>query len=128
MSKVGATGGALLKANGNNQFTVKHSDGIELDDSLNRDLILLENFTKNQGWIIDINEYNEAPLSYPGLFIQPKVWHAVGINILVPIFLGKVFYGFFILSNSSEESKLNWEDRDLLFAIAKQLGNFYLLE
>lgn len=127
MSKVGATGGALLKANGNNQFTVKHSDGIELDDSLNRDLILLENFTKNQGWIIDINEYNEDPLSYPGLFIQPKVWHAVGINILVPIFLGKVFYGFFILSNSSEESKLNWEDRDLLFAIAKQLGNFISL-
>jgi len=127
MSKIGATGGILLKADGGNRFTVKYSEGIELDDSFNKDLILLENFTKNQGWIIDINEYSEAPLSYPGLFIQPKIWHSVGINILVPIFLGKVFYGFFILSNSNEENKLNWEDRDLLFAVAKQLGNFISL-
>jgi len=66
-------------------------------------------------------------LSYPGLFIQPKIWHAVGVNILVPILIGKTFYGFFVLSNSREENKLNWEDRDLLFAISKQLGNFISL-
>jgi putative PEP-CTERM system histidine kinase len=45
----------------------------------------------------------------------------------VPIFIGKAFYGFFILSNTDENDKLNWEDRDLLFAIAKQLGNFISL-
>jgi putative PEP-CTERM system histidine kinase len=127
MSKVGATGGNISKANGNNLFTVKHSDGLELDGSFDKDLMILEHFTKNQGWIIDINEYNEDPLSYPGLFIQPKIWHAVGVTILVPILIGKDFYGFFILSNSDEKNKLNWEDRDLLFAIAKQLGNFISL-
>jgi putative PEP-CTERM system histidine kinase len=127
MSKVDATGGVILKATGNNRFVVTHSDGIELDESFNKDLELLENFTKRQGWIIDINEYNENPLSYPGLFIQPKIWHAVGVNILVPILIGKAFYGFFVLSNSNEENKLNWEDRDLLFAISKQLGNFISL-
>lgn len=127
MSKVGATGGVILKANGNNRFTIKHSDGIELNESFNKDLMLLEHFTKNQGWIVDINEYDEDPLLYPGLFIQAKIWHAIGVNILVPVFLGKDFYGFFILANSDEENKLNWEDRDLLFAIAKQLGNFISL-
>ncbi|MDX2367625.1 MAG: PEP-CTERM system histidine kinase PrsK [Colwellia sp.] len=127
MSKVGATGGVILKAKGNNRFTVRHSNGIELDESFDNDLMLLEHFTKNHGWIIDINEYNEDPLLYPGLFIQPNIWHAVGVNILVPILIGKDFYGFFILSNSDEENKLNWEDRDLLFAIAKQLGNFISL-
>ena len=127
MSKVGATGGVILKANGNNRFTVKHSDGIELDESFDKDLMLIEHFTKNQGWIIDINEYIEDSLLYPGLYIEPKMWHTVGVNILVPIFIGKNFYGFFILSNSDEENKLNWEDRDLLFAIAKQLGNFISL-
>ncbi|MBL4899186.1 MAG: PEP-CTERM system histidine kinase PrsK [Colwellia sp.] len=127
MSKVGATGGVMLKANGNNRFTIKHSNGLQLDESFDKDLILLEHFTKTQGWIIDINEYNEDPLLYPGLFIQPKIWHAVGVNIMVPIFIGKNFYGFFIFSNSDEENKLNWEDRDLLFAIAKQLGNFISL-
>ena len=127
MSKVGAIGGNISKANGNNLFTVKHSDGLELDGTFDQDLMSLEHFTKNQGWIIDINEYNEDPLSYPGLFIQPKIWHTVGVTMLVPILIGKDFYGFFILSNSDEENKLNWEDRDLLFAIAKQLGNFISL-
>lgn len=127
MSKVGATGGVLLKADGNNRFLVKHCEGVELDESFNKDLVLLEHFTKNQGWIIDINDYEEDPISYPGLFINPKIWHAVGVNILVPIFIGKAFYGFFILSNSDEDHKLNWEDRDLLFAISKQLGNLISL-
>ena len=127
MSKVDATGGLILKANGSNRFAVKYSENISLNESFDKDLMLLEHFTKNQGWIIDINEYNEDPLSYPGLFINPKIWHAVGVNILVPIFIGKAFYGFFVLSNSGEENKLNWEDRDLLFAIAKQLGNFISL-
>ena len=127
MSKVDATGGVILKMNGANHFTLKHSDGIELTESFDKDLILLGNFAKNKGWIIDISEYDEDPLSYPGLFIQPKQWHAVGVNTLVPIFIGKAFYGFFILSNTNEHKKLNWEDRDLLFAIAKQLGNFISL-
>ena len=127
MSKVDATGGIILKANGNNRFTVKHNDSITLDDSFDKDLTLLEHFTKNQGWIIDINEYNEDPLSYPGLFIQSKNWQALGVNMLVPIFIGKAFYGFFVLANTEEHNKLNWEDRDLLFAVAKQLGNFISL-
>jgi len=127
MSKVDATGGVILKATGNNRFTVKYSDGIEFDSLFDKDLVLLEYFAKNQGWIIDINEYYEDPLSYPGLFIQPKIWQAIGVNILVPIFIGKSFYGFFILANTDEHNKLNWEDRDLLFAIAKQLGNFISL-
>ena len=127
MSKVEATGGVILKANGSNRFLVKHSNGIQLDNTFDEDLVLLEHFTKNQGWIIDINEYNEDPLIYPGLFIHPKIWRAAGVNILIPIFIGKAFYGFFVLANINEDKKLNWEDRDLLFAIAKQLGNFISL-
>lgn len=127
MSKIEATGGAILKATGNNKFITKFHKDLELDSSFDKDLVLLEHFTKNQGWIIDINEYSEDPLSYPSLFIHTKSWHAAGINILVPIFIGKAFYGFFVLANSNEHEKLNWEDRDLLFAIAKQLGNFISL-
>ena len=127
MSKVKATGGAILKANGDKSFTVKHCNGIEIAREFDDDLVVLEHFVKNQGWIIDIAEYGEDPLSYPGLFIHPKLWQSVGVNVLVPIFIGKAFYGFFILSNNEEKNKLNWEDRDLLFAIAKQLGNFISL-
>lgn len=126
-SKVKATGGVILKKNGINRFILKYSEGVELNDSFDNDLILIEHFIKSQGWIIDVNEYSEDPLSYPGLFINPKIWQSIGVNIFVPIFISKAFYGLFVLSNSEEHNKLNWEDRDLLFAIAKQLGNFISL-
>jgi putative PEP-CTERM system histidine kinase len=127
MSKVDALGGAILKANGNDGFLVKYSEHLVLDEVFNQDLILLEHFSKKRGWIIEMNEYDEDPLSYPGLFIHPKTWLAAGINILVPVFIGKTFYGFFVLSKAYESKELNWEDRDLLFAVAKQLGNFISL-
>ncbi|MBL4822749.1 MAG: PEP-CTERM system histidine kinase PrsK [Colwellia sp.] len=128
MSKVDASGGLILKADTSHKFKVKYSDGLELDESFNEDLILLGHFTKNQGWIIDINEYDEDPLSYSGLFIHPKIWQSVNVNILIPIFIGKEFYGFFVLVSGDEHKKFNWEDRDLLFAIAKQLGSFISLK
>ncbi|GAA6174052.1 PEP-CTERM system histidine kinase PrsK [Colwellia sp. KU-HH00111] len=127
MSKVEATGGLILKAQGNNQFAIKYSNGVELSAEFDNDLVLLSNFMTTQGWIVDIEEYKDDPLFYPGLFIQPKIWQSVGVNILVPIFIGKAFYGIFVLSNTDDHDKLNWEDRDLLFAVAKQLGNFISL-
>ncbi len=127
MPKVEATGGAILKENGGKRFIVKQSENLELSELFDKDLILIDNFMKNHGWIIDINEYNDDPISYPGLFIHSKLWQSIGINILIPIFIGKTFYGLFILANSNNHAKLNWEDRDLLFAIAKQLGNFISL-
>jgi len=127
MSKVDASGGAIIKFCSNKRYSVQFSNNMSLGDSFLNDLILVENFIQNQGWIIDINEYSEDPLSYPGLFLHSKAWQAANINILVPIFIGKVFYGFFLLANDGEYKKLNWEDRDLLFAVAKQLGNFISL-
>ena len=45
----------------------------------------------------------------------------------MPIFIGKAFYGLFVLADESKIKQLNWEDRDLLFAVSKQLGNFISL-
>jgi putative PEP-CTERM system histidine kinase len=45
----------------------------------------------------------------------------------VPLFIGKAFYGFFVLSDLASVNKLNWEDRDLIFAVSKQLGNYISL-
>ena len=127
MDKLNTNGGALIKRIGLEQFETKYNAGIELGDSFNDDLILISQFCQNQGWIVDINEYSKDPLSYPSLFIQPKVWQDNNLNYIVPIFIGKLFYGLFVLCNGKENNKLNWEDRDLLFAISKQLGNFVSL-
>ncbi|MGL1957600.1 MAG: PEP-CTERM system histidine kinase PrsK [Colwellia sp.] len=127
MSKIEASGGAILKRTTVEQFTIQYSENLVINSRLKNDLMLLGQFCQNQGWIIDINEYDNDPLSYPGLFIKPKLWREINVNILVPIFIGKSFYGFFVLSKEGEQNEFNWEDRDLLFAISKQLGNFISL-
>lgn len=127
MSKLDASAGAIIKRQSLSQFEVKYTDGVIIDESLNEDLVLLSQFCQQQGWIVDINDYANEPESYPSLFIQPNVWQERGLTIIVPIFIGKNFYGLFVLSVGKDKETLNWEDRDLLFAISKQLGNFVSL-
>ncbi len=127
MSKLDAKGGAIIKKVSPEQFKVAYSEGLNLDESINDDLVLLSQFCQKQGWIVDINEYADDPHSYPSLFIQPNTWLSKNLDIIVPIFIGKAFFGFFVLSAEKEETGLNWEDRDLLFAVSKQLGNFVSL-
>ncbi|WP_440874893.1 XrtA/PEP-CTERM system histidine kinase PrsK [Thalassotalea sp. PLHSN55] len=127
MSKVDATSGAIVKRVAFEQFKVKYSQDMDIDESLSDDFLLLSQFCQKQGWIIDIDEYANDPHSYPSLFIQPSAWQKKGITYIVPIFIGKAFFGFFLLSENREERGLNWEDRDLIFAVSKQLGNFVSL-
>ncbi len=127
MSKLDARGGALIKQIGPEQFKFLYNQGLNINESFNDDLVLICQFCHNQGWIIDIDEYAADPLSYPSLFIQPNVWQKNQLNIIIPIFIGKAFYGLFILDTANENGALNWEDRDLLFAVSKQLGNFVSL-
>jgi len=127
MSKLDANGGAILKRQRVESFKIQYAENLNLDNSFNHDLVLLGQFCQNQSWIVDINEYDNDPLAYPGLFIHPKIWQKLNIYIIVPIFIGKAFYGLFVLSKEGEQQNLNWEDRDLLSAVSKQLGNFVSL-
>ena len=84
-------------------------------------------FCQQQGWIVDVNEYEDSPLIYPNLILDVALCRTKSIQIIVPIFIGKAFYGLFLLADDSKIKQLNWEDRDLLFAVSKQLGNFISL-
>ncbi|MBA6256261.1 MULTISPECIES: XrtA/PEP-CTERM system histidine kinase PrsK [unclassified Colwellia] len=127
MSKVDAYGGAILKKVTEQRFSVQYSENIILDDSFNDQLIHCSSFCQQQGWIIDIDEYKQTPTIYPNLSLNLPLIDANNIRIVVPIFIGKAFYGMFFLVGKNEVKQLNWEDRDLLFAISKQLGNFISL-
>lgn len=127
MSKVESSGGALIKQVGTEQFKVQYQENVDISDKLNEDFTLLSIFWQSQGWIIDIEEYAQDPQAYPSLFIQPAPWKAAELRFIIPIFIGKAFYGFFVLKANEETKALNWEDRDLLFAVSKQLGNFVSL-
>ncbi|AOW77078.1 histidine kinase [Colwellia sp. PAMC 20917] len=127
MSKVDAYAGAILKKVTGQRFSVQYSEKLLLDDTFNQQLVECSLFCQRQGWIIDIEEYRQTPTVYPGLSLDLSLFDTKSIRIIVPIFIGKAFYGMFILAGKNQVKQLNWEDRDLLFAISKQLGNFVSL-
>ncbi|MBA6357614.1 MULTISPECIES: XrtA/PEP-CTERM system histidine kinase PrsK [unclassified Colwellia] len=127
MSKVNAYAGAILKKVTGQRFSVQYSEKLLLDDAFNQQLVECSLFCQRQGWIIDVEEYRQTPTVYPGLSLDLSLFDTKSIRIIVPIFIGKAFYGMFILAGKNQVKQLNWEDRDLLFAISKQLGNFVSL-
>jgi putative PEP-CTERM system histidine kinase len=127
MSKVDAHGGAILKKVTDQRFSTQYHENIILSDSFNSQIIQCSLFCQSQGWIIDIEEYRQTPTIYPELTLDLTLFDDNNIRIIVPMFIGKAFYGMFLLAGKNETKQLNWEDRDLLFAISKQLGNFISL-
>lgn len=127
MSKVDAHGGGVLKKVTDKRFSVQYHENITLGDTFNDQVIQFSLFCQRQGWIIDIEEYRQTPEVYPDLVLDLELIDTNDIRIVVPIFIGKAFYGMFLLAGKNKVKQLNWEDRDLLFAISKQLGNFVSL-
>jgi putative PEP-CTERM system histidine kinase len=127
MSKVDASRGAIIKKLTNEQYLIQYSHGLEINEEIEKQLLDVGLFCHQKGWIVDVNEYEKSPLLYPELTLDIALCRTKSIQIIVPIFIGKAFYGLFVLADENELKGLNWEDRDLLFAISKQLGNFISL-
>ena len=127
MAKLEAAGGAILKWHGSHQYQIKYSKGLELGDDLEQGLTLCGQFCQQQGWIVDLREYGRTPNLYHGLYLTSSFYQSSQVKTIVPIFIGKAFYGLFVIGPSPDAKNLNWEDRDLLFAVSKQLGNFISL-
>lgn len=127
MSKVDASRGAIIQKVTNQQYQIQYSHGLEINEEIEKQFLEVGLFCHQKGWIVDVNEYEKSPLLYPELTLDIALYRTHNIQIIVPIFIGKEFYGLFLLADENELKGLNWEDRDLLFAISKQLGNFISL-
>jgi len=127
MSKVDASRGAIIQKVTNQQYQIQYSHGLEINEEIEKQFLEVGLFCHQKGWIVDVNEYEKSPLLYPELTLDIALYRTNNILIIVPIFIGKEFYGLFLLADENELKGLNWEDRDLLFAISKQLGNFISL-
>ncbi|WP_286234333.1 XrtA/PEP-CTERM system histidine kinase PrsK [Thalassotalea sediminis] len=127
MSKLNAHTGALVKRNNDLHFDIKYSRGLKLTESFDLQLTFISQYCQQKGWIIDVEEFDVNPSMYQELNLDLDLCQSFGVRIIVPIFIGKAFYGLFLIGNVHDLKKLNWEDRDLLFAVSKQLGNFISL-
>ena len=127
MSKVDVNNGALVKCSANKSFQVLCNKGMRIDTSFLALCPSIGSFCQTTGWIIDIAELELSPMDYPHLQLDAQTCRQMKLKYIVPIFIGKALYGLFLLADDKEKPQLNWEDRDLLFAVSKQLGNFLSL-
>ena len=126
-SKINVKQGAIVKRVSDTQFQIQHNDGIQTSVALNREFGKFATFCKSHCWIIDFTEYKAKPDLYQDLHLDTELCEQIELSLVVPIFIGKAFYGMFVFAKANEANYLNWEDRDLLFAMSKQLGNFISL-
>ncbi|MDO6425463.1 PEP-CTERM system histidine kinase PrsK [Thalassotalea sp. 1_MG-2023] len=127
MSKLNAGSGAIVKRKSDLHFDIKYSHGLKLTEAFDLQLTFISQFCQKKGWIIDVEEYEITPTMYPELNLDLDLCQSFDVRFIIPIFIGKAFYGLFLIGNINEANQLNWEDRDLLFAVSKQLGNFISL-
>jgi putative PEP-CTERM system histidine kinase len=119
--------GALVKKISKGSYECLHQYHYELPSQQLHFLTDIDDFCQEHGWIIDVRELAIVENSYPGLSIDFEQFNAQHIDIIIPIFMNKQVYGFFLLAMPEDQGLLNFEDRDLLFALAKQLSNYLSL-
>ncbi|MGR5237557.1 XrtA/PEP-CTERM system histidine kinase PrsK [Vibrio alfacsensis] len=78
-------------------------------------------------WIIDIDEMREQTSTLPFNFNELKVGHRHTIKYVVPISEDDRFQGVCLLSELKNSKRLDFEDRDLMNVISKQLLFFLSL-
>ena len=119
--------GALIRKHSQGYYHAIYQQNFAFEQT---DLFFLgevDDFCQQQGWIIDVREFARVEKSYPNLSLDAQLCEQQNIDIIVPIFMNKVVYGFFLLALPEGQTLLNWEDRDLLFSITKQLSNYLSL-
>jgi len=119
--------GALIFKESQGSYNCVYQLDLVIEKRLLHHLLAADKFCQQQGWIIDVREYANVENSYPELQLDVEYCRTQQIDIIIPIFKNKAVNGFFLLSLPSGRSFLNWEDRDLLFAVSKQLSNYMSL-
>jgi putative PEP-CTERM system histidine kinase len=119
--------GALVLKVSQGNYNCVYQHGLGIETRLLHHLLAADKFCQQQGWIIDVREYANVENSYPELELDIEYCRTQKIDIIIPIFKNQEVSGFFLLSLPSGRSFLNWEDRDLLFAVSKQLNNYMSL-
>ncbi|MGD8911273.1 MAG: PEP-CTERM system histidine kinase PrsK [Candidatus Thiodiazotropha sp.] len=78
-------------------------------------------------WIVDIDEYQRFPERYENLRLNDELIAIEGAWLIVPINHHEQLLGFVLLTQPKLSKSVNWEDRDLIKATAKQAGSYLAL-
>ena len=76
------------------------------------------------GWIIDIDEYRNAPKRYGTLALPPWLWAGPEYWLLIPLSMNEELLGFVVLARPRAPVQMNWETRDLVKTASRQAAGF----
>ncbi|MBT3011333.1 MAG: PEP-CTERM system histidine kinase PrsK [Candidatus Thiodiazotropha sp. (ex Lucina pensylvanica)] len=87
----------------------------------------LVTYFSNSDWIIDVDEYKQFPERYESLKLDDQLIAIDNAWLIIPVKHHEQLLGFVLLSQPKLSKSVNWEDRDLIKAAAKQAGSYLAL-
>ncbi|MEW8549019.1 MAG: XrtA/PEP-CTERM system histidine kinase PrsK [Candidatus Thiodiazotropha endolucinida] len=87
----------------------------------------LVTYFSNSDWIIDVDEYKQFPERYESLKLDDQLIAIDNAWLIIPVKHHEQLLGFVLLSQPKLTKSVNWEDRDLIKAAAKQAGSYLAL-
>ena len=126
-SSLNIENGALVRKVSPGAYELLYQQGLDIESRQLHHLSAADEYCQQHDWIIDVREFASIENSYSNLTLDVELCRSLKIDIIIPIFKNTDVSGFFLLSLPKDRNLLNWEDRDLLFAISKQLNNYMSL-
>ncbi|MBW9265957.1 MAG: PEP-CTERM system histidine kinase PrsK [Candidatus Thiodiazotropha sp. (ex. Lucinisca nassula)] len=87
----------------------------------------LVTYFSNSDWIIDVDEYKQFPERYESLNLDDQLIAIENAWLIIPVKHHEQLLGFVLLTQPKLTKSVNWEDRDLIKAAAKQAGSYLAL-
>jgi len=120
---VDSTGGALWIRDGN-RYALSATLYIATQSLSEKDAEPLEQFLKESGWIISLDELRRSPDRYSGLSLPQTLDGIERAWIIVPLIHRSELIAFVVLLRPRAPRRLDWEDFDLLKLIGRHAASF----
>ncbi|MCC5810760.1 MAG: PEP-CTERM system histidine kinase PrsK, partial [Ectothiorhodospiraceae bacterium] len=99
---------------------------VPADASVQADAPLVQ-FLAERKWIIDIDELSEDSERYGGLTLPESMTGRGRPWVIIPLLHQEALTGFILLTRPDVTTDINWEDRDLLKTLGRQLAGYLSL-
>jgi len=122
LASVKSEGGAYFRFE-NGGWHLSSQEGVSFNNCEDELFSLFNNLTSN-GWVVDINDIQSKPKSYP--FIDTNVDFMIEKDVkwVVPSVVNDEVIGMWIVLNGNNNYRLNWEVRDHLHLLSQQLESY----
>jgi putative PEP-CTERM system histidine kinase len=123
----GSPGGILMvREEGADRYTLRatwpESYGGEIEHSAIGDGESLPRFLRERQWVIDLREYHREPELYGRLDLPRWLDPGGQWRVITPLLVGSELHGFLVLRSPPEPFSMNFEDRDLLKTVGRNVA------